>query len=122
MTVTRTHRRTRLAWRALCLKGWMGSSPSAATSDQSLQLGRYRIIEEVSRTVGSVVYKARDPLIDRLVMLKTLAVGLPHDEQNAADAAIALPHFAHVEREVWPSIEGVAHIIRQHRSYLLRTS
>ena len=58
----------------------MGSSPSAGTSDQSLQLGRYRVIEEVSKTAGSVVYKARDPLIDRLVILKTLAVGLPHDE------------------------------------------
>jgi serine/threonine-protein kinase len=58
----------------------MGPSPSAGTSDQSLQLGRYRVIEEVSRTAGSVVYKARDPLIDRLVMVKTLAVGLPHDE------------------------------------------
>ena len=26
------------------------------------------------------MYKARDPLIDRLVTLKTLAVGLPNDE------------------------------------------
>ena len=26
------------------------------------------------------MYKARDPLIDRLVILKTLAVGLPNDE------------------------------------------
>jgi len=58
----------------------MGSSPSAGTSDRSLQLGRYRVIEEVSRAAGSVVYKARDPLIDRLVMLKALAVGLPRDE------------------------------------------
>lgn len=58
----------------------MGSSPSAGTSDRSLQFGRYRVIEEVSRAAGSVVYKARDPLIDRLVILKTLAVGLPRDE------------------------------------------
>ena len=58
----------------------MGSSHSAGTSDLSLQLGRYRVIEEVSRAAGSVVYKARDPLIDRLVILKTLAAGLPHDE------------------------------------------
>ena len=58
----------------------MGSSPRAGTSDLSLQFGRYRVIEEVSRAAGSVVYKARDPLIDRLVILKTLAVGLPRDE------------------------------------------
>ena len=53
---------------------------SSATSEQPLKLGRYRVIEELSRAAGSVVYKARDPLIDRLVILKTLAVGLPNDE------------------------------------------
>ena len=58
----------------------MGPSPSAGTSDRPLELGRYRVIEEVTRAAGSVVYKARDPLIDRLVILKTLAVGLPNDE------------------------------------------
>ena len=58
----------------------MGSSLRAGTSDLSLQFGRYRVIEEVSRAAGSVVYKARDPLIDRLVILKTLAVGLPLGE------------------------------------------
>ena len=53
---------------------------SSATSEQPLKLGRYRVIEELTRAAGSVVYKARDPLIDRLVILKTLAVGLPNDE------------------------------------------
>lgn len=58
----------------------MGPLPSAGTSERPLQLGRYRVIEELTRAVGSVVYKARDPLIDRLVILKTLAVGLPNVE------------------------------------------
>jgi serine/threonine protein kinase len=58
----------------------MGPSPRAATSARPLELGRYRVIEELSRAAGSVVYKARDPLIDRLVIIKTLAVGLPNDE------------------------------------------
>ena len=58
----------------------MGPSPRAVTSERPLELGRYRVIEELSRTAGSVVYKARDPLIDRLVIIKTLAVGLPNDE------------------------------------------
>ena len=52
--------------------------PSVA--DQPLELGRYRLIEEVARGAGGVVYKARDPLIDRLVTIKTMAVGLPDDE------------------------------------------
>ena len=67
-------------WLALCLNLGMGPSPSAGTPDRPLELGRYRVIEEVTRAAGSVVYKARDPLIDRLVILKTLAVGLPNDE------------------------------------------
>ena len=50
---------------------------------QSLQLGRYRVIEEISRSAEGVVYKARDPLIDRLVTLKTIDVGLPSAEYEA---------------------------------------
>jgi serine/threonine-protein kinase len=64
----------------LCLNPRMGHSPSASTTDRPLELGRYRVLEEVTRAAGSVVYKARDPLIDRLVILKTLTVGLPNDE------------------------------------------
>src|SRR5215218_7614473 len=52
----------------------------AGATRRPLALGRYRVIEEVARGRGSVVYKARDPLINRLVTLKTLAVGLPNDE------------------------------------------
>jgi len=69
-----------LHWLALCFSGVMGPLPRAATPERPLQLGRYRVIEEITRAAGSVVYKARDPLIDRLVIVKTLAVGLPNDE------------------------------------------
>ncbi len=50
---------------------------------QGLELGRYRVIEEMARGPTGVVYKARDPLIDRLVTIKTLDVGLPRGEYEA---------------------------------------
>ena len=41
------------------------------------------MIEEVARGPEGVVYKARDPLIDRLVTIRTIDVGLPTSEYEA---------------------------------------
>jgi serine/threonine-protein kinase len=46
-------------------------------------LGRYEILAEVAQGAMGVVYKARDPLIDRLVAIKTVGLGLSNAETEA---------------------------------------
>jgi serine/threonine-protein kinase len=46
-------------------------------------LGRYEIVGEIARGAMGVVYKARDPLIDRLVAIKTVNIGVPNAESDA---------------------------------------
>ncbi|HKV24474.1 MAG TPA: protein kinase [Candidatus Acidoferrum sp.] len=48
------------------------------------QLGKYEIIAEIGRGAMGAVYKARDPLIDRLVALKTITGG-PSAQKNLLD-------------------------------------
>jgi serine/threonine-protein kinase len=44
-------------------------------------LGRYEIVGEIARGAMGVVYKARDPLIDRMVAIKTVDIGT-HDVES----------------------------------------
>jgi eukaryotic-like serine/threonine-protein kinase len=43
------------------------------------KLGKFEVIEKVGQGAMGVVYKARDPFIDRIVALKTLTTGLAED-------------------------------------------
>ena len=46
------------------------------------RLGRYEVIGELGQGAMGVVYKARDPLIDRIVAIKTINLGLALDEKE----------------------------------------
>ena len=49
-------------------------------------LGRYEIIGELGHGAMGVVYKAKDPLIDRILAIKTISLSLAMDEQDEYEA------------------------------------
>jgi serine/threonine-protein kinase len=46
------------------------------------QLGRYEIVSEIGQGAMGIVYKAKDPLIDRIVAIKTINLSLADDEKE----------------------------------------
>jgi len=46
------------------------------------QLGRYEVIGELGQGAMGIVYKAKDPLIDRIVAIKTINLSLAQEEKE----------------------------------------
>jgi len=58
-----------------------GGASNGAGRTALKKLGKYEIIEELGRGAMGVVYKARDPLIGRLIALKTITAGLADNQE-----------------------------------------
>ena len=50
-----------------------------------LKLGRYEVVRELGKGAMGIVYLAKDPLIGRLVALKTIRVAMHADDDEAKE-------------------------------------
>ena len=50
------------------------------------QLGRYEVVGELGQGAMGVVYKAKDPLIDRIVAIKTINLNMAQEEKEEYEA------------------------------------
>ncbi len=50
------------------------------SADEPTRLGRYELLAELGQGAMGVVYKAHDPVLDRVVAIKTINLTLPKDE------------------------------------------
>jgi serine/threonine-protein kinase len=51
-----------------------------------MMIGRYEILDEIGQGAMGTVYRARDPMIDRVVAIKTVAIALLRQEGADAEA------------------------------------
>src|SRR4051794_39162194 len=90
------------------------------------KLGRYEIVDEIGKGAMGIVYLARDPLIGRLVALKTFRIGYSVKDQEleqfrirfmreAQSAGILThPHIVTIHDVVEASDEGLAFIAMEY--------
>ncbi|MSQ58593.1 MAG: serine/threonine protein kinase [Betaproteobacteria bacterium] len=62
------------------------ASQQTIPGDIPRRLGRYEVLSELGRGAMGVVYKARDPVLDRMVAIKTISLELPKSERAEYEA------------------------------------